>query len=459
MRIGANPSSRGPRWSFLPATCAVGATLVASYAAAVIPQTMFLLTSAAIAVVLTLAPAGVLIGVTLLARNLADAVADQRVIGTLNTGALLGILVVAVVLVRVVGMRRPVGLGAALFAWLLLLFWFTVGYTNFGDDPSLQRELIRASSIVALALFAANAVRTQRSVEQTVDIVIAASLVPAVVAISQMATGVERAHGTLAHANSASGIFVIGLALSSWRLIEGRHARSPGLRRYLVAALVFAIALLATRSLGGMAQGAVTLAAYTLFMRRSGSIRVLAVVAAIALVAIFTFTPLGESRVEELSTTTSPTLAAQGQSTNSLDWRFGHWVDLINVWREKPILGYGSGATTTLVAPGGATPHSDAIRLLVETGVVGAIVFGSACLALFLALFRVARARPPIGSYGTVVLAIVVGAAIHALAENVWGETAILYALAVLVGSALGAGMSQAWSTAAAHARKVAAAH
>ena len=165
---------------------------------------MLLVTSALVAVVLTVAPAGIFIGVTLVARDLADAVVDRAIVGTLNMGALLGVLVVSVVLVRVVGMRRPIGLGAALFAWLLLLFWFTVGYTNFGNDPSLQRELIRASSIVALALFAANSVRTQRSVEQTVDIVIAASLLPAVVAIFQMAGGLERAHGTLAHANSAA---------------------------------------------------------------------------------------------------------------------------------------------------------------------------------------------------------------------------------------------------------------
>ena len=453
MRIGADSRTRELRRSFLPATCAVGATLAASYVTAVVPRTTFLLASAAIAVVLTLAPAGVFIGVTLVARNLADALADERIIGTLNIGALLGMLVLAVVLVRVVGMRRPVGLGAAVFAWLLLGFWFTVGYVNFGDDPSLQRELIRASSIVALALFAANTVRTQRNVEQTVDIVIAASLAPAVVAIWQIASGVERAHGTLAHANSAAGVFVIGLALALWRLIEGRSARSSGAWRYLAAALVFAIALLATGSIGGMAQAAATLLAYTLLTRRSGSTRLVATVAAIVLVAVFSLTPLGQSRVEGLSTTTSLTQAAEGNTTNSLDWRFGHWADLIGLWREKPILGYGSGATTSLVLPGEHTPHSDAIRLLVETGVLGMIVFGSACLALFLALFRVARAAPPIGSFGTVVLAIVAGVAIHALAENVWGETAIMYALAVLVGSALGAGMSQASPRVAARAR------
>jgi O-antigen ligase len=452
-----NSSSRGQRRSLLPAA-AVGATLAASYAAAVVPQTMLLVTSALMAVVLTVAPAGIFIGVTLVARDLADAVADRAIVGTLNMGALLGVLVVAVVLVRVVGMRRPIGLGAALFAWLLLLFWFTVGYTNFGNDPSLQRELIRASSIVALALFAANSVRTQRSVEQTVDIVIAASLLPAVVAIFQMAGGVERAHGTLAHANSAAGIFVIGLALSLWRVIDGRHPRAPGVRLYLAAALVFAVALLATRSLGGMAQAAATLLAYTLLTRRSGLSRAVAALAAIVLVAIFTLTPLGGNRVEALSTTTSLTQAAEGNTTNSLDWRFGHWAELIGLWRDKPILGYGSGATTSLVLPQGHTPHSDAIRLLVETGIVGVVIFGSACLVFFLRLFRVARAAPPLGSYGTVVLAIVIGAAIHALAENVWGETAILYALAVLVGSALGAGASPASAPASARTRRVAAA-
>jgi O-antigen ligase len=132
---------------------------------------------------------------------------------------------------------------------------------------------------------------------------------------------------------------------------------------------------------------------------------------------------------------------------------------LIGEWRNKPILGHGSGATTDIVAPGGKTPHSDVIRLLVETGVVGLAVFGSALVVLFLSLFRVARAGPPIGSYGTVVLAIVVGAATHALAENIWGQSTTTYALAVLVGCALGARQQlQASSHTVVHGRRAAAA-
>ena len=94
--------------------------------------------------------------------------------------------------------------------------------------------------------------------------------------------------------------------------------------------------------------GCATLLAYTLLTRRSGLSRAVAALAAIVLVAVFSSHPLGGNRVEALSTTTSLTQAAQGNTTNSLDWRFGHWTELIGLWRDKPIFGYGSGATTSL---------------------------------------------------------------------------------------------------------------
>lgn len=439
MRIGADPAARDARRRILSGAGAVTATLVASYAAATSSTMMALLTGAVAVVALAFVPVSVFVGGALIGRDLADAVAANTISGALNAGALLGILVVAIAVLRILGMRRPIGIGAASLVGLLLFAWFAVGYFNFGNDPSLGRELIRSCSIIGLALVAANTIKSPRDLLRTTDVVVLATLVPAFVALWQMVflgygvTSETRAYGTLSHAIPASSLFVIALALSLWRVLDG-HSRRPW---YAAAALIFALALLGTRGLGGMAQALVTLLAYGILTRQGGSRRAIAATAAVGLVAVFVFTPFGESRVQEVEKTRTPTEAAQGYQENSLDWRFGNWAKLFDAWREKPILGYGSGTTATLVQPGGNVPHSDVLRLLVETGVIGFIVFGGAYLLLGIALHRRTRGRGVEASYCAIAFAIFAGLTVHSLANTVSTFTAPMYAAAVVIGSAL----------------------
>jgi O-antigen ligase len=187
-----------------------------------------------------------------------------------------------------------------------------------------------------------------------------------------------------------------------------------------------------------MAQALVTLLAFAFLAKWSNSRRTLVAVAAVVLIAVFSLTA-GKSRLESLRTTRSFSNVAQDQTTtNSFDWRFGHWHDLLEAWRKKPLIGYGLGTTSALVTPGGAIPHSDVMRLLVETGIVGFVAFGMFVVALVIAMRRTTRAGPATASYGVVALAILIGALVHCLAENVWSQTAEMYALAIVVGCALG---------------------
>jgi O-antigen ligase len=410
----------------------VGATLAAGYATAAVPRVMFLIAGVEVVAILTVAPVWVFVGVALLVRNVADALAGHTVVGTLNPGALVGVLVVCVVALRVLGMRRPIGVAVALGWSALILAWAAVAHVNFGADPSLERDFIRVLSIIGLVLLAANAVRGRSDVDRIVDVVIVASLIPAFAVLMQVADGVVRPNGTLSHANHAAGVFVIALALSLWRLLDSGYRR-----RYLVAALMLGAALVATRSIGGMAQALATLLAFAFLAKWSNSRRLLVAVAALALVSVFSLTA-GQSRLEGLSTTKSFSQAAQGESTNSFDWRFGNWHTLLDAWREKPLIGHGSGTTNSLVTPQDALPHSEVMRLLVETGIVGLFVFGTAVFALLIALLRTTRASPPVASYGVVAVSIVMGALVHSLADNVWSQTAGMYGLAVVIGCALG---------------------
>jgi O-antigen ligase len=385
--------------------------------------------------VLTFVPAEVFLGVMLLARNVADAYAHVPVAGGMNAGALVGVLVIGAGCLRLAGLRRAEGLGFALLLLLLLSVWTIVGYANFGTDGSITREFIRSASILVLGLVASVFVRRLADVDRIVAAVVLAAIVPAIAAIIEWVSAGDvtaRASGTLAHPNAAAGVFGVALAAALWKLLERRSAP------YGAAAITLTVAILATRSLGGVAQIVVTLLAYAVVTRRGGGRAVVAATAGILIVAVFALTPLGRDRVQEVQTTRSYSAAAQGDQTNSLDWRFGNWAKLIDAWRERPLLGHGSGTTATLVIPGDNIPHSDVIRLLVETGVVGFAIVGGAFVALVVALYRRARAPGEGASFGAAVLAIVAGLTVHGLVNNVSTQTATMYALAVLVGAAFG---------------------
>jgi O-antigen ligase len=411
--------------------------LLAGYRLALNPRLVYPLGAAVSIGVLTFVPAAVFIGLMLLARNVADAYAYTYfpVAGGMNAGALVGVLALGAGCLRLAGLRHAEGLGYALFLGLLLSVWTIVGYTYFGTDGSITREFIRSASILVLGLVAADFVRRLADVDRIVAAVVLAAIVPAIAAIIEWVSSGDvttRASGTLAHPNAAAGVFGVALAVALWRLLERRSAA------YAAAAVILAVAVLTTRSLGGLAQVLVTLLVYAVLTRRGGGRAVVAATAGIVIVAVFTLTPLGSDRVQEVEKTRSYSAAVQGEQTNSLDWRFGNWAKLIAAWQERPLLGYGSGTTATLVTPGENIPHSDVIRLLVETGLVGFVFFGGAFIALVVALRRRARASAEGASYAAIVLGIVAGLAVHGLVNNVSTQTATMYALAVLVGAAFG---------------------
>jgi hypothetical protein len=152
MRIAADQGDREAGRRFLTGAGVLGAILAAALATAAVPATMLMLVGAEVVAILTLAPAWVFVGATLLVRDVSDSLAEHPVVGTLNSGALLGILVVSVVSLRVLRMRRPIGVAVALGWSVLILAWLAVAYLNFGADPSVTRDLIRILSIVGLAL-------------------------------------------------------------------------------------------------------------------------------------------------------------------------------------------------------------------------------------------------------------------------------------------------------------------
>lgn len=437
MRASARVRSRNSDLRWPTQVGLTGLILAVADRAAVNPQVVFLVGGATFVGALTFIPVETFFGIILLGRNVADRL-QFTAGGGLNVGALIGVLAICAGSLRVVGRRQPRGLAFALLLMLLLVLWTIVGYLNFGFDSSLTRELLRVTSIIILALVASATVRRLADLEHFAGLVVLVTIVPAVVGLVEWAQSGrlnQRLAGTFAHSNSAAAAIGVALAISLWKLLELRT------RKYAISAAILAVALLGTRSLGGLAEMMVMLLVYSVLARRGGNrAPMIASVVAIVLIGVFTLTPLGAGRVKEVQTTQSFSAAAQGDQTNSLDWRFGNWAKLLQAWKVHPFFGYGSGATTQLVQPDHNIPHSDVLRLLVETGVFGFVVFAAVYLVFLVALYRKARAPADTAPFAGLLFAIVVGLTVHGLVNNITLETSTMYMLAVLVGGLFGLG-------------------
>jgi len=401
------------------------------------PQLVYMVFGAATMGVLVAVPAEMFLGLMVLLRELSDVVADQPVAGGLNPGALLGVLAVGAGSLRLLGRRHLPALVALLPLMGLLVIWTCVGYVNYGINGSFTRELVRGTSILMIALVASASVRRMPDINRLVAIIVAATVLEAVIAIAQWVLGGDpsaRERGTFAHPNTAAAAFSIALALCFWKLLDKRS------KVYIAAAILLAIGLLSTRSLGGLAQMIATLMAYAVIARGAGRrLAIKALVFGVVVVGVFSLTSIGQGRVQQLQNTQSYSNTLQGaDQQNSLAWRFGHWGLELKEWRVHPFFGFGAGATAKIVQPQGKIPHSDYLRYLVETGVFGTLAFGVLFVLIVAAIYRRARAPGEAAPYATALLAIIVGLVVRASEENITTQTAVMYVIAVLIGALFG---------------------
>jgi putative inorganic carbon (HCO3(-)) transporter len=87
-------------------------------------------------------------------------------------------------------------------------------------------------------------------------------------------------------------------------------------------------------------------------------------------------------RFADLGSSTS----AAGYSSNSLEWRFSYWGDVLPLAAKDPITGIGLNMSS-YETDQAKEPHNDFLRAYVETGVIGTIAY----LALLVSMVLVAR--------------------------------------------------------------------
>jgi O-antigen ligase len=383
------------------------------------------------------------VGLVLLARVLTDdmASATSRHSGALNPSAAIAAILILVAIGLLV--YRCKGLVPSLAIALGLGIWMAVAVESHGASTVTIREGVRELSIVAVAVIGYNA-RRALDLPTVARIVQAAGIIAALLAIFQLAThsgvnvgGDVRSNGTFAHPNDAAVFFAIAATASLWRFTDVGHKR-------LDAALagVFALATLSTFSIDGFLTLLVMITAFGMLRPGSRRIKVRAAAIVGVLALAFLFSPVGSERLAgESGSEAGAAQAGARQSSSSLSWRFYKWKTLIPEWERSPYLGKGLGTTVTTEATAQSTtagnlPHSEYVRYLVETGIVG---FAALAAGMVMLIRRLNRGRRLAVAQGVAILALalIAGLLVNALAANTLLYTPAAYAAALIVGVSL----------------------
>jgi O-antigen ligase len=108
------------------------------------------------------------------------------------------------------------------------------------------------------------------------------------------------------------------------------------------------------------------------------------------------------------------------RSTDSATWRIIQWQRVVSVIKDNIYFGLGLGGVQYSNKLGGYLPHSDYLRILVETGITGFIVFLTAAKSAIKKLFPNEKlVKSPL------TLACLTIVAVSSVSENLLGQTVV----------------------------------
>lgn len=268
-------------------------------------------------------------------------------------------------------------LGLIFLGWVLSLGpWVYLAASQWGvTGLTGVREWIRLLSLVLLYLVIYTIAR-RRGHERVINACLLALPVPLALTFYQFVVAPEdRAFGAMVHPNNLAAFLVVMSALVIWKLVRPEQSTR---RRFLWTGLlgVLLIALIVPISSNAWLMFFVFLATF-LLLSRERSLRVAGGVAAALFLALFIlFFAAEHVRVQsELWQALALMGADSPGGTGSIGTRFEIWNELINVWRQQPLKGYGLNATPLVNPIVGKYAHNDFVRYLVEAGVFGLLLF------------------------------------------------------------------------------------
>lgn len=288
--------------------------------------------------------------------------------------------------------------------WPIALF---VGFGFFSLTYSVatlatMTEIVRLGSLLGLFFVAQVMIRQEQDFRTVISGLLLGLVLPSAVGFFQVLTGngltfaesVNRAYGTFGHPN----VFAFYLVLTIFTIL-GLYAHG---KRYTgihpITVVLFTVLLLLTQTRGAWLGLVVGLGFVGLVRYRQAL-----VVGSIVLLTILVILPLLSASLTSagIDIKRQPIigqLVERQLNTSSFDWRVEVWDDMKDRFFERPLFGFGLGSFPTLrqlqvfdVYDQGIGAHNDYLRLLVELGLIGCVLYALVLVSWLRAMRAITR--------------------------------------------------------------------
>ena len=347
-------------------------------------------------------------------------------------------IVLLAVLVCLTGISVPPGAaGRALGCVALFVIWTVISFTwGSVSTQGLQNVFVYVAAVLFMAIGATIAHHRGAAAH---EIVSRAFWVAAAIGLGLYAISVAIAGPGTDKIISPRPFGLTGVVLVAWFVSGGLIGRRWS---YWVVGFAVALTLLSlSRSALAAEFALVALARFNLRNFRGWILAAGAIAAtlAIALSAVFFYAPL-HHRFFHGDT------QQVGSFSINVTGRDALWSANWGWFKEKPLIGFGAGAsdrmTAALPGRGASHPHNDYLRILVDYGLVGFVLWMSAYLALLRLTWKRWQAVRGTRVYAEQIHAaaflVLIGIGIAMIVDNPLIELARMGPLGILVGFSLG---------------------
>lgn len=361
----------------------------------------------------------------------------------INLASLAGLLIIllTIYLLFKIGIKKikERGLNVKIFwVWLMFLAINILSFLVSIDYANSLREVVRFLSIFSFFILGSILINSASSLTKILKSILISALIPALTGIyhlifrgSIFVDYEGRLAATFAHPNMLAFylFFVIAIALFIFLYGFKKNILSYF---YAFLGLLFFVPLMITYTRGAW----------------------LALILFLIVIGIFKFRKILFISILFFSLTYISIPSLQSRVNNafrindynsSISWRFDLYRDLWQYSQDRPWLGYGIDNASLVIAQnrdphlGSAEPHNDYLKILLETGYIGLIIYLMFLIILVLELFKKYKLDQPIRVkyFNFFLIAIVIALSVASFGDNILNDTALQWSLWVVLGAFL----------------------
>lgn len=267
--------------------------------------------------------------------------------------------------------------------WILILIFFVVvSIVNFGIQGMTIsiREWIRLFTLFFTFVLSYNLI-TKIEDKKFIYYLFFSLTVPLIVGIYQLLTnsgiedislGITRIYGSFAHPNSFGLYLVFFILLTLWAYIESKS------KLWFMLIIVEVVCLIFTFSFSSYVLMLMSFFLIVFLKRGKRRVKLFLLFLLVFSGLILINRPEFKKRWERIKLINIEKTLQEKVVVDSFTWRIVNWTNLLEIWKDRPILGTGL-QTIELVNPWktiegiGYAAHNDFLKILIETGIVGLI--------------------------------------------------------------------------------------